>query len=58
MGSPNTDAAERWRKEAEEARTIAENMRDPQAKRTMHGIAETLEALAQNAAAQARQKKS
>lgn len=35
-----------WRERAEEARTIAEQMRDPDARRTMLLIAENYEALA------------
>jgi hypothetical protein len=40
-----------WRNRAEEARTVADQLADPEAKRTMHGIADSYEKLARNAEA-------
>jgi hypothetical protein len=41
--------AKHWRERAEEARSVAEGLHDPVAKRMMLGIAETYEMLAQRA---------
>ena len=43
------DKPERWRKRAEEIRTIADGMRDPDAKRFMLGLAKSYEELAKRA---------
>jgi hypothetical protein len=43
------DRPERWRKRAEEIRTIADGMRDPEAKRFMLGLAKSYEVLAKRA---------
>ena len=43
------DKPERWRKRAEEIRTIADGMRDPEAKRFMLGLAKSYEGLAERA---------
>jgi hypothetical protein len=40
---------ERWRQRAEQARAIADGIADPEAKRTMLGIAQGYERLAQRA---------
>ena len=44
------DDPEHWRSRAEEARTVAEQLADPEAKRTMLRIATDYEKLAQHAA--------
>lgn len=44
------DNPEYWRKRAEEARTLAEQMRDPQTKALMLGVAESYEKIAKWAA--------
>lgn len=43
------DKPERWRKRAEEARTIAAGMRDPETKRIMLDLAASYDALAKRA---------
>ena len=45
------DNPERWRKCAEEARTIADGMRDPESKRMMLDVATSYEKLADRAEA-------
>ena len=52
MSSPIYDP-EHWRQRAEEMRTMAEDMRDPEARATMLRIAEEYEVLAQCAAKRA-----
>jgi hypothetical protein len=44
--TPFMDDAEYWRKRAEEARTLAEQMKDTHAKSLMLGIAESYEKIA------------
>ena len=44
------DNPEYWRKRAEEARTLAEQMRDPHTKALMLGVAESYEKIAKWAA--------
>ena len=48
------DNPEQWRKRAEEARTIASGMRDPECKRMMLDVAASYEILAQRAEARRR----
>ena len=43
------DNPEQWRKRAEEARTVADGMRNPETKRIMLGIAASYEVLAKRA---------
>jgi hypothetical protein len=51
-GMPSdSDAAERWRTLAAEARAVAEEMADPEAKRTMLSIADGYDRLARRAEA-------
>ena len=47
---PPLDDPEHWRNRAEEARSIAEQLTDPEAKRMMHRIAEDYLRLAEHAA--------
>jgi DNA-binding ferritin-like protein len=47
------DSPEYWRNRAEEARTLAEQMRDPQTKALMLGVAESYEKIAKWAAGSA-----
>ena len=47
----DVDVAERWRTLAAEARTTADKMTDPEAKRTLLNIAEGYERLARRAEA-------
>jgi hypothetical protein len=49
----NIDNAEYWRSRAEEARAIADMMDDPEAQRTMLGIADGYDRMAVRAAARA-----
>jgi hypothetical protein len=46
MGTLPIDDPDHFRSQAEEARTMAERMIDPEAKRLMIGVAETYEQLA------------
>ena len=46
MSASLIDDAEYWRKRAEEARTLAEQMKDRQTKSLMLGIAESYERIA------------
>jgi hypothetical protein len=48
------DDPEHWRSRAEEARTIAEQLSDPESKRTMLRIADDYERLAEHAKQRAR----
>jgi hypothetical protein len=48
------DPPEHWRKRAEQARTIAEQLSDPESKRTMLRIAQDYERLAEQAKLRAR----
>jgi hypothetical protein len=48
------DDPEHWRSRAEEARTIAEQLSDPESKRTMLRIADDYERLAEHAKLRAR----
>jgi hypothetical protein len=48
------DRPEHWRRRAEQARTIAEQLSDPESKRTMLRIAEDYERLAEQAKMRAR----
>jgi hypothetical protein len=43
------DNAKHWRERAEEARALARLLHDPAAKRTMEGVAESYERVAQRA---------
>jgi hypothetical protein len=47
------DNPDHWRKRAEEARTLADGMEDPEAKQMVLGLAETYERLAIRAAQRA-----
>jgi DNA-binding ferritin-like protein len=47
------DSPEYWRNRAEEARTLAEQMKDPQTKALMLGVAESYEKIAKWAAGSA-----
>ena len=48
------DKPERWRKRAEEARTIAASMRNPETKRIMEDLANSYEVLVERAERRAR----
>lgn len=43
------DNAKHWRERAEEARSVAEGIHDPESRRQMHDIAQGYERLAQRA---------
>ncbi len=53
---PRIDDPEHWLERAEEARTIAEEMRDPQARLGMLAVAEGYERLAARAAERLRER--
>ena len=52
------DDPEHWRSSAEEARTVAEQLADPESKRTMLRIATDYERLAQHAELRAKKESS
>jgi hypothetical protein len=52
------DDPQHWRRRAEEARTVAEQLADPEAKRTMARIAADYERLAERAELRARKESS
>jgi hypothetical protein len=54
MPAPSFDDPQHWRKRAEKARTIADQMNDPRAKASMLLIAEDCDHLAERAAARAK----
>jgi hypothetical protein len=56
MPSSILDDPEHWRNRAEEPRNVAEQMSDPEAKRTMFRVASDYEKLAAHAELRARKK--
>jgi hypothetical protein len=56
--TPLLDSPEHWRSRAEEARSIADHLSDPESKRTMLRIAADYERLADHAEQRARKQSS